>query len=89
MLHWIWVWLPCFRLVPNWKRLWKAFSVWVPLLNIAIITTWQMLPDELKLALPDSWVLTVAKVLMVVGVAGRLLQQGLGQDPPMEAVEMK
>ncbi len=73
-------------LVPNWRRLWKAFSVqcmsWAAILQL----TWTGLDSDLKAALSPTMVSTITIVLLVLGVAGRLVRQpGVDLDNGSEA----
>ena len=63
------------HLVPNWRAAWKWFSVQAMILSTAILTTWALMPGDLKARLPDEFGLIAAIVTLVFGVAGRLVDQ--------------
>lgn len=63
------------RLVPDWKQSIKWFSVQFPLVNTAFLGTWAMLPQKFQDALPVPVVIGIAIALIVIGVAGRLVDQ--------------
>lgn len=63
------------RLIPNWRRAWRMFSVQAQALAFAVLGGWQAMPDELRAAVPAWAVLAVAMVLLVAGIVGRLIQQ--------------
>ena len=62
-------------LITNWRSAWKMFSVQIPAVNVALLATWAALPEKFQNALPASWMLAVAAVLIVIGVIGRLIKQ--------------
>ena len=63
------------KLVPDWKSALHWFSVQVPAVNTAFLGTWALLPVKFQDALPMPWVIGIAILLIVVGVAGRLIDQ--------------
>lgn len=63
------------KLVSNWKNSWRWFSVQFPIINTAFLGTWSVLPAKFQDALPMPWVIGIAVALIVVGVAGRLINQ--------------
>ena len=64
------------NLVPNWKRAWRWFSVQAMVLSTALLSTWALLPADLKAKLPEDVGLYAAIATLVLGVAGRLVDQG-------------
>ena len=48
------------RLVDNWKGLWRSMTVQISALGLAVtqllylIPTWDMVPDEVKAAIPSE-----------------------------------
>lgn len=70
-------------LVDDAKQCWRWLSVQLPALNLAFLGTWSVLPQKFQDALPLPWVVGIAAVLIVLGVAGRLIDQpGKPKDAP-------
>ena len=63
------------KLVPDWKRSLRWFSVQVPAVNTAFLLTWAQLPVKFQDAFPITWVIAIAVALIVIGVVGRLIDQ--------------
>lgn len=63
------------RLIPNWRRAWKMFSVQAQALALAILGAWQVMPEDLKAAIPPGAVFWCAMGLLVAGIIGRLVDQ--------------
>lgn len=66
------------KLVSDWKRAWRWFSVQAMIVSTAILSTWAVLPADMKAKLPDELGLYAAIATLVLGVAGRLVDQGDG-----------
>lgn len=62
-------------LVREWKKCWKWLSVQIPVLNLAFLGTWAVLPAKFQDALTMPWVASIAVALIVLGVVGRLIDQ--------------
>ncbi len=72
------------RLVNDWKSAWKWVSMNCMVWATVLLTVWATIPDDLKKELPhgvDRW---VAVLLLITGIAGRLIRQG-----PKDGVESK
>lgn len=63
------------RLIPNWRRAWRMFSVQAQALAVAVLGGWQALPDDLRATIPPWAVVTLASVLLLAGIVGRLIDQ--------------
>ena len=63
------------RLIPQWKRAWRMFSVQAQALAVAVLGGWQALPDDLRATIPPWAVVTLATVLLLAGIVGRLIDQ--------------
>jgi protein-S-isoprenylcysteine O-methyltransferase Ste14 len=63
------------RLVDDWRKALKWFSVQIPAVNVAFLATWAALPPKFQDALPVPWVIGIAVVLLVLGIVGRLIKQ--------------
>jgi hypothetical protein len=67
------------KLVPNAKQAWRWLSVQAMALQGAVAGAWLAVPDDLRASVPSEWLAACAVVLTVLGVAGRLIDQG-GKD---------
>jgi len=45
-------------------------------LNVAIVTVWANLPDDMRANVPISWVLVLVAVASAAGIIGRFIDQG-------------
>lgn len=63
------------RLIPNWRRAWRMFSVQAQALVMAVLGGWQALPDDLRASIPPWAVVTLATALLLAGIVGRLIDQ--------------
>lgn len=64
------------KLVPDWRKAWRWFSMQAMAVSTAILATWALLPADLKARLPDDVGLVAAIVALVAGMVGRLVDQG-------------
>lgn len=62
-------------LIPNWRKAWRMLSVQIPTLNAALIATWASIPSKFQDAYPLPWLLGTVIFLLVLGVAGRMINQ--------------
>ena len=67
------------RLVKDARRAWRWFSVQAMVLQGAVASSWLFVPDDMRAAVPPEWLAVAAIVLTVLGIAGRLVDQG-GDD---------
>lgn len=67
------------KLIPNWRHAWRMFSVQAMAIAAAIQAAWPTIPGDLKSAIPANVVHWVSLVLLVAGIAGRLVQQPSAQ----------
>jgi hypothetical protein len=65
--------------VKNWRQAWRWLSVQAMALQGAVAGAWLVVPDDMRAAVPSEWLAACAVVLTVLGVAGRLIDQG-GSD---------
>lgn len=63
------------KLIPQWKRCLRMFSVQAMVLAGAIQGAWVALPHEMKASVSDDWMRYITIALMVAGVIGRLVVQ--------------
>lgn len=67
------------RLVKDWRKAWRWLSVRTLALQGAAAASWLMVPDDMRAAVPASWLAAAGVALAVLGIAGRLIDQG-GRD---------
>ena len=67
------------RLVKNARKAWRWFSVQAMALQGAVAGAWLVVPNDMRAAVPSEWLAVAAIGLTVLGVAGRLIDQG-GND---------
>lgn len=63
------------KLVPEARRAWRWFSVQAMTLAGSLQGAWLAVPDDLRSNVPGMLVHVVTIVLLVAGIAGRLVQQ--------------
>lgn len=63
------------KLVEDARKAWRWFSVQAMALSVALLGGWELLPADLKASLSETQVRWTAIVLLVLGVAGRLVKQ--------------
>jgi hypothetical protein len=63
------------RLVPYWRRLWRAFSVQAMTLAAAIQGVWPTIPVDMKATIPPNAVHWVSMLLLIAGILGRMIDQ--------------
>jgi hypothetical protein len=63
------------RLVPNWRDSWRWISVHVLALSIALQGALLAMPYDIRAYLPEWLTHYVAIILLLVGIAGRLVDQ--------------
>ena len=63
------------KLVHNWRRSWRWFSMQAMALQGAAGAAWLTVPDDLRAAVPSEWLATAAVALTILGVGGRLIDQ--------------
>jgi len=68
------------KLVPDWRQSWKWFSTQAMTLAVAIQGAWMFIPTEMKDSLPKDLVSYATMILLVLGVAGRLVNQDAGNS---------
>ena len=61
--------------IANWKRGWRMISVQCMTLAAALQGAWQAVPDDWKATLSPGLVHWLTLGLLMLGIAGRLVQQ--------------
>lgn len=75
------------RLVDDWKRAWRWFSMQAMASAGAVQVGWVSLPDDMRRSIPASWVSALTMLLLVAGIAGRLVKQNPAPGvPPQDIV---
>lgn len=69
------------KLIDEWRKAWKWFSVQAMGLAIALQGAWAAVPDSLQSAVPHGIVTGVTMTLLVLGIAGRLVDQTKPEAP--------
>lgn len=64
------------KLVPGARRAWRWFSMQAMVASVALQGAWLALPADMKAAVPDRIVMIATIALLVMGVVGRLVDQG-------------
>ena len=63
------------KLIPEAKRAWRMFSIQAQAIALAVLGAWQAMPQALQDKVPPAVVFSVAMVLLVAGIVGRLIYQ--------------
>ena len=63
------------KLITNWRSAWRFFSVQAQALALAGIGAWQVLPDDLRAAVPGPVAVGASMALLVLGIVGRVIAQ--------------
>ena len=69
------------KLIPNWRRAWRMFSVQAQAAAIAILGGWQALGPDLQAKVPSQIVYGLVVTLLVLGIVGRLVVQPKTKGP--------
>lgn len=64
------------KLVDDARRAWRWFSVQAMALALAIQGAWEVIPADMKASIPPALVTYTTLGLLVLGIAGRLVDQG-------------
>jgi hypothetical protein len=62
-------------IVSDWRQAWRWFSIQAMILAGALLTTWSLIPADLKQLVPPLWGTRIVVAILVLGVVGRLLDQ--------------
>lgn len=63
------------KLIDEWHKAWRWFSVQAMGLAIALQGAWAAVPDSLQVAVPHGIVTGITMTLLVLGIAGRMVDQ--------------
>lgn len=71
------------NLVEDWRRMWRWLSVqlmvaagFAEVFALGLREGWEVIPQDLKAALPATWVSAVAVALTIAAIVGRVIKQG-------------
>lgn len=62
-------------LVPGWRQAWRWYSVNCPAIAVALLGAWAALPEKLQDSFSPLELKAFAITLIVLGIAGRLIDQ--------------
>lgn len=68
------------KLIPEWRRSWRFFSVQADMLAVIVSGSWLAVPGDMRAAVPSEWLAIAAISLAVLGIMGRLVKQRGGHD---------
>lgn len=63
------------KLVEDWKKCYKWFSVQAMSVSAATLGAWEVLPERFQKAIDQTTIKQMVCVLLVLGVIGRLVDQ--------------
>lgn len=63
------------KLVDDWKRCYRWFSVQSMAISGALLATWALMPEDLKSSLPPQMIVGTAVGILALGVIGRVVEQ--------------
>ena len=69
------------KIIEDWKSCWRWLSVQAMVLAGAVQGAWAFIPDDLKSSMPHGIVQGATIALLVLGVAGRLVDQSKKDAP--------
>lgn len=69
------------KLIPEWRRSWRMFSVQALAVIAAAPLVWAELPDDAKASVtalvPTEWLPFITTGVALAGIIGRLVDQGV------------
>lgn len=63
------------KLIPQWRRAWRMFSVQAMAAAGVLQVAWETHPEAIKAVVPASWVPWITVSVLLFGIAGRLVKQ--------------
>jgi len=63
-------------LIDNWKSCLKMYSVQMMTLALTVQGVWASMPDDMRASVPSGIISAITIGCLVLGVIGRLVQQG-------------
>ena len=68
------------KLVRNARRAWRWFSVQAMAAAGFAPAAWLAVPPDMRAAVPSEWLAAAGVALAVIGIVGRLIDQGEDED---------
>ena len=63
------------KLITEWRRAYRMFSVQLMAVAAVLQVAWTEHPEIIRAVVPDAWVPYITAGLLVLGIAGRLIKQ--------------
>lgn len=63
------------KLIPEWRKAWRMFSVQALAVIAMLPLIWSELPPDLVAMIPPAWTPYILTALAVAGIVGRLVDQ--------------
>lgn len=63
------------KLVDDWKQAWKWISMNCMMIATVLQGAWMGIPDDMKTSVPEWLVHAMTIIILVLGIAGRLVKQ--------------
>ena len=70
------------KLIPNWRKAWRMFSMQVSALGAAAVGSWGLMPPEWQAQIPTEYVRWAAGLSFVFIMLGRVIAQPVVQPAP-------
>ena len=68
------------KMIPEWRRAWRMFSVQAMVASSAIQGTWLALPPDMRSTIDGGVVSALTIAMLVLGIVGRLVYQGIEDE---------
>lgn len=62
-------------IIPEWREVWKWYSVWGKAAAFALLACWALLPEEMQKAFSPQELKYMAMGLIVLAFGGQLVKQ--------------
>ena len=63
------------NIIPEWKQAWRWLSIHAMTLALAVSAAWVAIPQDLRASIPGWSAAGLTGFLMLLGIAGRLVDQ--------------
>jgi hypothetical protein len=68
------------KLVSDWRDAWRWMSVRAMAAQGVVAASWLAVPDDMRASVPSEWLAFVAVTLTILGIVGRVVDQGGADD---------